>query len=188
MAGTSNHPGGAPLANRLRIAAWSAAGALLLLPLVAMRFTDEVVWTGFDFAVFGAMLLAAGAAFEFLARTPGGAAYRAGASVAILTAFVLVWAVGAVGVIGNERDDINLMFAGVLAVGLVGAAVARFRPAGMARAMLAVAAAQVAVPVIGLVLNLGSVEVISPVEVIIVTGVFTALWITAAALFHKAAR
>ncbi len=33
----------------LRIAAWSAAALVLLLPLVAMQFTEEVNWTVADF-------------------------------------------------------------------------------------------------------------------------------------------
>lgn len=41
--------------NHWRIASWSAA-ALLLLPLVAQPFTDEVNWTAADFVVFGGVL------------------------------------------------------------------------------------------------------------------------------------
>ena len=42
-----------------RLLAWGAAAALLLLPLVAMQFTEEVNWTVFDFLVFGSMLAVA---------------------------------------------------------------------------------------------------------------------------------
>ena len=38
-----------------RIIGWSIPATLLLLPLVAMRFTDEVNWTFSDF-VFAAVL------------------------------------------------------------------------------------------------------------------------------------
>src|SRR3546814_15617453 len=42
-----------------RIALWSGALALWLLPLVAMRFDDSGVhWSASDFVVFGALLLA----------------------------------------------------------------------------------------------------------------------------------
>ena len=47
----------APWARVLRPLSWGGALALLALPWVAMRFTDEVVWTGGDFALFGAMAL-----------------------------------------------------------------------------------------------------------------------------------
>ena len=106
-----------------RIAAWSAAALLLLLPLVAMQFTDEVNWTAADFVVFGAMLACAGGAFELAARMTRNTAYRAAVGVALAAAFLLVWTNGAVGIIGSEDNPANLMFGGVLAVGLVGAAV-----------------------------------------------------------------
>ena len=35
-----------------RIAAWGLAGLILLLPLVAMQFTDEVEWTASDFVPY----------------------------------------------------------------------------------------------------------------------------------------
>ena len=45
--------GGANRGNWLRVAIWAFAGSLFLLPLVAMQFTSEVNWDGFDFLVWG---------------------------------------------------------------------------------------------------------------------------------------
>src|SRR3546814_1925878 len=51
--------GGARGVKHWRIALWSGALALWLLPLVAMRFDDSGVnWSASDFVVFGALLLA----------------------------------------------------------------------------------------------------------------------------------
>jgi hypothetical protein len=165
--------------NRWRIVAWSAAAVLLLLPLVAMQFTDEVNWTAADFVVFGAMLAAAGGAFELAARMTRNAAYRAAVGVALAAAFLLVWANGAVGIIGSEDNPANLMFGGVLAVGLVGAAVARFRPPGMARALVATALAQALVAVIAAASGAG--------YIFVATAFFGALWLASAWLFRRAA-
>lgn len=46
---------------------------------------------------------------------------------------------GAVGIVGSEDNPANLMYGGVLAVGIVGAVIARFRAEGMARAQGSVA-------------------------------------------------
>jgi hypothetical protein len=54
----------------------AAIPVILLLRLIAMAFTDEVKWTLFDFVVAGALLLAAGLAYEVLARKGGTPAYR----------------------------------------------------------------------------------------------------------------
>ena len=53
-------------------------------------------------------------------------------TVAALGAFFLVWVNGAVGIIGNEENQANLLFFGVLAVAVVGSLIARFRAKGMA--------------------------------------------------------
>ena len=89
--------GGTPRRSRWRIAAWAAAGALVSVPWIAMQFTDEVAWSAFDFVAFAALVGAAGALLELVVwkvRSTGG---RAAACVAIATAFLLLWAQGAVG-------------------------------------------------------------------------------------------
>jgi hypothetical protein len=173
--------------NRWRIAGWSAATLLLLLPLVAMQFTDEVVWDVADFAVAGALLVGAGVTLELAARRTGNGAYRAAVGVALGAAVILAWVNGAVGVIGSESNA-NLMYGGVLAVGVIGALIARFRPHGMARALLATALAQALVAVIALIAGLGSTGPIWPRDLLMLTGFFVALWLGSASLFQKAAR
>jgi hypothetical protein len=51
----------------------------------------------------------------------------------------------AVGIIGSEDNPANLMYGGVLAVGIIGAIIARFEPHGMARALVATTLATSAV-------------------------------------------
>jgi hypothetical protein len=148
---------------------------MLLLPLFAMQVTDEVDWDVADFALFGAMLVGAGGTFELAARMTGNNAYRAAVGVALAAAFILVWMNLAVGIIGNEDNPANLMYGGVLAVGIIGAVIARFQPHGMARALVATALAQALVAVIA---GLG--------YTFILTGFFVALWLISAWLFRKA--
>jgi hypothetical protein len=179
MAAHLDHDGGRRV-NRLRPAIWGIAGLLLLLPLVAMQFTAEVNWTGRDFVAFGVLLAVACGTYEFGAWLSGNTRYRAAVGVAVLTGFLLVWVNLAVGFIGSERNPANLMFGGVLAVGIIGALVARFRAQGMARALAATAAAQVLVSVIALIGHLGDTPLIP-------TAVFAALWMTSAWLFHGVA-
>jgi len=95
--------------NRWRIAVWGGAALLLLLPLVAMQFTTEVVWTGFDFLLFGVMLAVLGGGIELAVRMSRHYAYRAAAGIALVTGFLLVWMNLAVGIIGNEENPANLM-------------------------------------------------------------------------------
>jgi len=169
--------------NRWRPAVWGAAAGLLLLPLVAMQFTKDVVWTSLDFIVFGSMLLVACGTYELGARMSRNTAYRAAFGVAIVAGFFMVWVNLAVGIIGTEHNPANLMFGGVLVVGVIGALIARFRPWGMVRALIATAVAQVLVVVIAV-----AAAISFDFALVGLTGFFVAMWLTSAGLFRKAAR
>jgi hypothetical protein len=164
-------------ANPWRVAGWSIAALLLLTPLVAMQFTDEVNWTGFDF-IFAAVLIGGvGLVFELAVRSTRNIAYRAGVGVALAAAFLTVWVNAAVGMIGSEDNPYNLLFLGVVAVALVGAIAARFRAAGTAAAMAVAAIAQACLGIIGLSADLRGG---------ILSTALASLWLLSAALFRAA--
>jgi hypothetical protein len=113
--------------------------------------------------------------------------YRSAVGVALATALILLWLMGAVGVIGVEGDPADLMYFGVLAVGMVGAVIARFRPEGMARALLATALAQALVAVIALIAGKHQASISSVYEIVGLNGLFVALFLGSAWLFRHAA-
>lgn len=80
---------------------FSVAAALLLLPLIAMQFTDEVDWNAFDFLVAGILLFGTALAIEFAIRKISSPKNRLIAVGAILIVLFLVWAELAVGVFGS---------------------------------------------------------------------------------------
>ena len=185
MAGNAEN-GGGRRGSRWRIAVWAVASLILLLPLVAMQFTDEVNWDVADFAFAGALLIGTGITYELAVRKTGDTAYRAAVGVALAAAFILVWLSLGVGIIGRDGDPANLMYFGVLAVGIIGALIARFRPRGMARALFATALAQTSVAVIALVAGLGY-PWSGPLELSVLNGFFVALFVGSAWLFRRAA-
>jgi hypothetical protein len=154
---------------------------LLLVPLVAMQFTDEVRWSVADFVVAGALLFGAGVTYQLLAARTDNLAYRAGVGVAVAAALMLVWANLAVGLIGSEDNPANLMYLGVLAVGIIGALLARFHARGMARALSAMALAQALVALVALGLPSSR-----PLEIVAVNAFFIALFAGSAYLFRRA--
>jgi hypothetical protein len=164
-----------------------AAALILLLPLSAMQFTDEVVWNLADFAVAGGLLVGTGLLYEAAGKKTGSLAYRAAAGVALAAALLLVWINLAVGIIGDEGNPANAMYIGVLAVGVGGALIARFQPHGMARALLATALAQALVAAIALSAGLGA-PASGPLEILMLNGCFVALFVGSAWLFRHAAR
>ena len=72
--------------------------ALLLAPLVAMRFTDQVRWTPFDFAMAGALLFGAMGAYLLSARMLPKRRQRQAVGAALVGIVLLLWAHGAVGI------------------------------------------------------------------------------------------
>jgi hypothetical protein len=127
--------------SRWTLIPWGGAACLLLLPFVAMRFTSEVNWSSGDFIVMGAMLGLACALVETVVRLNGSWAYRLAAGAAIGSAFLIIWANLAVGIVGSENNPANRSFFAALGVGILGALFARFRAKGMALAMAATAGA-----------------------------------------------
>ncbi len=147
-----------------------------------------MAWDVADFAVFGALLVGVGVIYTLAARKSDNTAYRSAIGVALAAAFILVWVNGAVGIIGDASNDANMMYIGVIAVGIIGAVIARCQPLGMARALCATAIAQALVAVIALIAGSGSTGPIWPLDILILTGFFAALWLLSAWLFRNAAR
>ena len=167
-----------------------ATALLLFIPLAASQFKTGVTWTSFDFLAAGALLFGAGLVFLLLARLGSSAAYRLAAGVAVGAGLLLVWANLAVGLVGSEDNPANLLYGGVLAVALVGAIGARFRPLGMARTMFAAALTYVVVTAIALFLWKPAAATAEPsgqlVNVLGANGAFAMLWVAAGWLFRRA--
>jgi ABC-type sugar transport system permease subunit len=110
--------------------------------------------------------------------------YRLALILAIASTLLMLWMIAALGVIGpGGRQD--LLYVGVAAVAVVGSALARLRPAGMARAMAATVAALVVVAVVALVAGLQDLEGASVAEILGITAMYVALFGTAGWLFRR---
>lgn len=75
-----------------------AALSLLLIPLIAMQFTDEVDWTPLDFVVMGILLTGTGLICELVLRKVKQTKYRVIICLGVLLVFLLIWAELAVGI------------------------------------------------------------------------------------------
>ncbi len=78
---------------------------LLLIPLIAMQFTNEVNWTLFDFVVAGALLLGTGLMCELAIRKINKIKYRIAICVALSVVLILIWAELAVGIFGTLLSE-----------------------------------------------------------------------------------
>lgn len=74
---------------------------LLLIPLIAMQFTDEVNWTLFDFIVAGVLLSGTGMMIELVMRKVNNNRLRITVCVTLLVILFFIWAELAVGIFGT---------------------------------------------------------------------------------------
>lgn len=74
---------------------------ILLIPLIAMQFTDEVNWTLSDFIIAEVLLLGTGLLCELALRKTNKIKYRITIRVALLVVLLLIWAELAVGIFGT---------------------------------------------------------------------------------------
>ena len=163
--------------------AWVIPVGLLMIPVVA-----RWPWTLSDFIFAGAMFAIVGGLFELAVQASGSWAYRGGAAVALAASFLLVWINGAVGIIGNEDNPLNLIFFAVIATALFGAVVTRFRADGMARAMTLAAGINALIGIGVFIADAGSTEPPGRFGLLLLIEVFAAMWLLSGWLFRKAAR
>jgi hypothetical protein len=84
---------------RWRLALWVLLGGLLLLPAIAMLFTDEVRWTGADFIAAAAIFAVVGCAIELIVRFVDQSVLRMALVCGVILAALAIWADGAVGIL-----------------------------------------------------------------------------------------
>jgi len=93
-----------------------AAGLLLLIPAIAMQFTNEVRWTASDFLVAAVLIMGLGGGVELALRLSHNACVKSAAIVAVTSVFALIWINGAVGIVGSEANPVGWVVVAVTSV------------------------------------------------------------------------
>ena len=84
--------------NKRLIGILLTAALLLLIPLIAMQFTDEVKWTLPDFIAAAVLLSGTGLLCELVLRKVKKTKHQIAICLAILAMLLLIWAELAVGI------------------------------------------------------------------------------------------
>jgi hypothetical protein len=110
---------------------------LLMVPLVASQVVDGWNWHARGFVFAYVLFFGMGMAYALIARKMGAWSYKAGIGVALVAGFALGWS-NMVQVADSGHPE-NLVYYSVLAVGIVGALLARLQARGLAFTLFAMA-------------------------------------------------
>lgn len=118
--------------------------------------------------------------------TKSASSYRIAVGISLVSALILVWLSLGVGIIGSDGDPANLMYLGVLGVGMIGALASRLRPGGLAVTLMVMALTQALIAIGAVVAGLG-IPWSGPAEVLSLNAFFVAAFAASAWLFRRAA-
>jgi hypothetical protein len=163
------------------------AGLILLIPflqflLATWHWKPGVFVLGIAILLGGAVLI-----YEMITKNSlHNKVYRLAVAVAILSILLLVWMNVAVGGILGD-DPANMMYFGVLLVGLAGAGLANVKPGGMSVTLFATGFAIMLVPAIALMI--GTPAFANGVPAVFgLHAIFASLFVVSGLLFRKASR
>lgn len=87
--------------NKRLVIIFTVVAFILLIPFVAMQFTNEVKWSLFDFIIAAVLLSGTGLLCELVMRKVTKTSHRLLLCGLILAALLLIWAELAVGIFGT---------------------------------------------------------------------------------------
>lgn len=160
---------------------------ILLVPLIAMQFSNEVEWSVGDFVIMGILIFSVGVLFLLVTRYTTNLVYKAAMCGAIGSTFLLIWSNMAVGLIGAGPHMGNMMYIGVVAIVIIGTFFSKFTAHGMELAMFAAAGSLVLLAGIALLANMDEYPGSSVTEIIAVNAFFAFLFSVTGLLFRYVA-
>jgi len=154
--------------------------AVLMVPLVASQVVDGWNWNPGAYVFAYVLFFGTGMLYAVIAGKMGAWSYKAGVGVALVAGFALGWS-NMVHVADSENPA-NLVYYSVLAVGGVGAWLARLKARGLARTLFAMAATLASIAVM---LPSGAPPYLAR-NMAILHAVFVALFTAAGLMFRHA--
>lgn len=162
-------------------------GLILLVPMLAMKFTDQVDWSASDFIIMGALLFGVGMAYTLTTMGEPNIVYRVAMALGLGGTLFMIWANLAVGLIGAGPNPGNLMYIGVVIVGTIGTLRSRLRPSGMEKVMYTMALALAFLTGIALLSGMDRYPGSSMIEILGVNGLLATPFVISGLLFRSAA-
>ena len=111
--------------------------------------------------------------------------YISAMAVSVVGLFLLIWLSLGIGIIGEDGNPSNIIYALVVAIGIIGAVSCRFKPRGMAFTLFAMTLTQTGITAVAIILKAG-MPWSPPLELLGLNGIFVFLFGVAGLLFCRA--
>lgn len=162
------------------------AASLLLIPLAAMFFTEEMNWSVMDFIIVWFLLFSSGITYKLVTRKKRAIAYKAAIGLAVLTGLFMTWVNLGVGIFGSGPNPVNLLYPVVLTVGLFGSIISRFQAKGMSFTLFIMAIANTQLAIFALIYNNYVPTEENVMQIIFINFFFIVMWTASGLLFRNA--
>lgn len=160
---------------------------VMMMALGGLNLTGQLNWGAGDFIFVAVIFFGGLSAYRFVAGQGHGRVFHLAVALSLITALSMIWITLAVGIIGSEDNQANIMYVVVLGIGLLGSIIARFRAPGMKWTMVWVTIAQFAVTILAYTIWKPETE-----EHVFSTAIlnlfYVMLFLSSAVLFHRARR
>jgi uncharacterized membrane protein YoaK (UPF0700 family) len=158
-----------------------------MMTLGGLNLIGQLNWGVGDFVFVAVIFFGGLAAYRFVSRRGQGSMFHTAVVLSLVTALSMIWITLAVGIIGSEDNQANIMYVGVLGIGLLGSLIARFRATGMSRTMVTVTMAQLVVTVVAVTIWKPETEE-HAFSTFILNLFYVMLFLSSALLFRRASR
>ncbi len=107
--------------------------------------------------------------------------------ISVFGVLLLIWMSLGIGIIGEDGNPTNTVYAGVVAIGIIGTILSRRKPIGMTLTLFIMALAQAVIAIISILLKAG-MPWSPPLELLGLNSIFIALFVAAGLLFRRAGK
>lgn len=109
--------------------------------------------------------------------------YKLALAGTVIGSLLLIWMSLGIGIIGADGEPLNVVYAAVILVGIIGAIRSRLGAAGMAKTLYAMATVQAIIAVIAIVMKWG-MPYSPPLELAMLNGFYVVVFTVCAQLFR----
>ena len=161
---------------------------LLMVPFIAMQFSQEVDWSFSDFAIMGSLIFITGLAYVLLTRFAKNWMLKIAFAITIGITFFMIWANLAVGLIGAGPHAGNLMYIAIYLIVAIGTLKYYSNPKKMSNVALTAIGGLILLTLIAFMAGMQNYPASSTSEILIVNGFFIVPYAIAAVLFMEAGK